>query len=230
MLGRQRRAAELVGEQDAAGCQSFQWQVLDVPIARGAGEVAAVEPVRPEEPGLRLDRELIEQRCQIDAAPSDIGHAARRHVRLQRIADALMHRLHHCLGTRLEVVESEDLGAANQPVDGQRPLCGVDAGNAEMGKHEQIFRRGQRTRHFVRAQRHATNADGGFHRRSVWGGMGERCTGHGNRDLHRVGRSRPHVGPREETRNRSRRRPALQILHQCLRCGETAMPFRIWVI
>jgi hypothetical protein len=138
---------------------------------------------------LGVDCELIEQRLKIDAAPPDIGHAPLRLLRLQRIADALMHRLHHRLGTRLKVVETEDLYAADQPVDGQRPLRRIDARNAEMGKDEEIFRRGQRIPCFVRAQRQALKAAGGFHRRPLWGGMGERCAGHGNRDFHRVGRS-----------------------------------------
>ena len=62
------------------------------------GEIAAVEPVRPQEPRLRLDPELIEQLSQINAAPAYVGDPARRHGRLQRTAAALMHRLHDRFG------------------------------------------------------------------------------------------------------------------------------------
>jgi hypothetical protein len=117
VLGRQRGAVQLVGEQNVAGGQPPQRQILDVPVARRPGEVAPVEPIRPQEPRAHIDPDLIEQRGEIDAAPTDIDYAARRHARLERTAAALMHRLDDFLGPRFQVVEAKGACAAHEPVD-----------------------------------------------------------------------------------------------------------------
>jgi hypothetical protein len=123
---------------------------------------------------LRVDLELIEQRGEIDAAPTDIGDAPGRHGRLERVADALMHRFDDLPGARLQIVETEGAGTADQPVYGKRPSRGVDAGNAEMGKDEEVRRRGHGLRHLVRTQLHATHAAGGIHRRAAGRCFGDR--------------------------------------------------------
>jgi hypothetical protein len=136
MPGRQRRAVQLIGEEHVAGGQAFQRQILDVPVAGRSRKVAAVEPLRPEEPRLRIDIELNQQRGEIDATPTDIRDAAGRLGRRERIADALMHCLHQPFGTRFQVLETEGARAAHQPVDGERPLRRVDARDAQVGKDE----------------------------------------------------------------------------------------------
>lgn len=75
MLGRQRRAVQLISEEHVAGGQAFQRQILDVPAAGRSRKVTAVKPVRPEEPRLRLDLELTQQRGEIE--PPQCGVSAR---------------------------------------------------------------------------------------------------------------------------------------------------------
>ena len=174
VLGRQRRAVQLVGKQDVAGGQAFQRQILDVPVAGRSRKLTAVEPIRPEEPRSRIALELTQQRGEIDAAPTDIGDAACRLGRRERVADALMRCLHQTFGTRLQVVESEGLAPAHQPVDDERPLRRIDARDAEVGEDEEILRSGHGIRHLVRAQLHPTKAAGGVHARPVRAGLAEK--------------------------------------------------------
>jgi hypothetical protein len=76
-----------------------------------------------------------------------------------------MHGFHDALGTRLQVVETERAGFADQAVNGQPPLRGVDAGNTEMSKNEDVFACGNGIAHLVRAQLDAAQSARGFHRR-----------------------------------------------------------------
>src|SRR5437870_13385860 len=74
-------------------------------------------------------------------------------------AAALMHRLHNLLGTRPQLVEGEDAGAADKSVDDERPSRGVNARDAEMGEDENVVCRGDCVGHFVPAPLDAAHTD-----------------------------------------------------------------------
>jgi hypothetical protein len=93
VFGRQRLTIELIGDQNITLAEPLQRQVLGVSVARNACESAVVETTRPQVPRLAINPKAIKQRRKIRAAPPHIGDAARRHLRFERIAAALMHGL-----------------------------------------------------------------------------------------------------------------------------------------
>ena len=149
MPRRQRHAVQLAGEEDIAGSQAPERQVLDEPVAGGPGKFPIVELVRPQIPCPRIDPEFVQEGREVGATPTHIGDATRRHHRLERIAAALMHRLHDLLGARPQLVEGQDAGAADKSVDDERPSRGGDARDAEMGGGENVVCHCDRNGHLV---------------------------------------------------------------------------------
>src|SRR5262249_32639940 len=77
----------------------------------------------------------------------------------------LVDGLNDRLGTRLDLVKAERAGALDQAVDRKRPVRGIEARNAEMADHEQVFYRRERSTVLVRAELDATQAGCGIKRR-----------------------------------------------------------------
>ena len=89
-----------------------------------------------------------------------------------------MHGFHGALATRLQVVETERAGFADQAVNGQPPLRRVDAGNTEMSKNEDVLACGDGVAHLVRAQFDAAQSARRIHRRPGRAGYGDLLVRH----------------------------------------------------
>ena len=89
-----------------------------------------------------------------------------------------MHGFHGALATRLQVVETERAGFADQAVNGQSPLRRVDAGNTEMSKNEDVLACGDGAAHLVRAQFDAAQSARRIHRRPGRIGTGDLLVRH----------------------------------------------------
>src|SRR6185437_13707219 len=164
MLGGERLAIDLVGEQHVAFGEPRQRYILRVMAGAFAIIGAVIEPVGVEEACFRRDARLFEQRLEIDAAPDDVADAPGGDVRAPWKARALMETLDPTARQAAELGKAEALRAGNQAADLELPRRGIDPGDAEMREHKEVALRRDARRPLMRRERHAADEAGGVER------------------------------------------------------------------
>src|SRR5580704_2470178 len=162
MLGRKRRAIELIGDEHV-GWRALDRNILDIGLMLHPAEGTVIRSPGPDVARIWCRTTVTQDIRQPRPAPANVANPLRGLQRLERTASTLMEGRHGVLWIGGQLREMDLRGPFEQSIDLEGPRFAVKAGNAKVAQDDHVRSRRQPCLHLVRKKRDAAKKPGRLH-------------------------------------------------------------------